>query len=100
MKGKIMKDNLLQMQEKKINQLCVNKKLEELKRRNANKWFDFNEGKFYDHCRTMIKYDPINKRPTYTKPINDNNQAPDIELTKNDFEEFWRPIGKVTKKPT
>ena len=48
----------------------------------------------------MIKYDPINKRPTYTKPINDNNQAPDIELTKNDFEEFWRPIGKVTKKPT
>ena len=39
MKGKIMKDNLLQMQEKKINQLCVNKKLEETAKCKQVVWF-------------------------------------------------------------
>lgn len=103
MKSKITKDNLLQLKEKKINQLRVNKiklnkKLEGFKRRNANKWFDNNEGKFYDHCRTIIKNDPVNKRPTYTEPINDNNQTSDTELTKNDFEQFWRPIWEENKE--
>ena len=40
----------------------------------------------------------MNKRPTYTEPINDNNQTSDTELTKNDFEQFWRPIWEENKE--
>ena len=48
----ITKNNPLQLKEKKINQLRVHKiklnkkKLEGLKMRNANKWFDNNEESF------------------------------------------------------
>ena len=103
MKSKITKNNLPQLKEKKINQLRVNKiklnkKLEGFKRRNVNKWFDNNEEKVYDHCKTIIRNDPGNKRPTYTEPINDNNQTSDTELTKNDFEQFWRPVWEENKE--
>ena len=59
---------------------------------------DNNEGKFYNHCRTIIKNDPINKRSTYTEPNNDSNQTSYTKLTKNYFVEFWRPIWEHNKE--
>lgn len=56
-----------------VNKIKFNKKFEGFKWWNVNKWFDNNEGKFYDYCRIIIKNDLVNKWLIYIELINDNN---------------------------
>jgi len=102
-KSKITKDVLLQLKETKIQQLRVlkhqrQKKIEGLKRQNANKWFDRNESKFYDHCKNVIKADVTNIRPTYKEPTTLPQETDATNISKNDYADFWRPIWENEKE--
>ena len=83
----ITKNNPLQLKEKKINQLRVNKI--KLNKKNSK----VSKGEMQTSGLIIMKK-VLRSLQNYHQewPINGNKQTPDTELTKNDFEEFWRPI--------
>jgi hypothetical protein len=103
LKADVTLDGLSQLKERKINQVRLKKlertkKIKSLERHQANKWFDRNEAKFYEHCRSIINSDPNNTRPVYFKP----KKAPQADqlsnLSMHAFEQFWRPMWENTSQ--
>ena len=74
MKANITIARLIQLKERKLNQLQLKKKKEKgnkqktSERHQANKQFDEHESQFYELCRNIIRSDPDNTRPLYKKP--------------------------------
>ena len=99
-KGKINIECLTTLKERKINSIRALKRQKENKkaayeRFKTNQWFDVDEGSFYNHLNNIIKSTESNECPQYTgrdKPAVAQGADSTSAITKEEFEEFWRPI--------